>query len=328
MRMQFDKSVKYEGPRAEFASLTGSPFWGMSVQEVINAIREHGWTLKASKRLPTPYGLGPLVNHFTTSNDREVIWIPSYGMIAGEAMGSVTGTYALFWLLKEAGVKVILVGGTSGTNDWRDPQREETIKPGDFVLPWSFYRHRDMPGTLPGTELAMGLLPNLALMKDPFCTSLSRQLIEKANEELSPTPFRRVHHSDAVKVSLRSPTGGTFESEFETLAWRVLTKLISKDEAFPHVMLFGDCVNPALTRQLQAHLGYYHLPANWAEGHPAGTREELTETLDHLYLNVLPQVCVKMEVELLETMQIPNDCTCLDNLKARPTEYLEALTPV
>jgi len=324
--VQFDPAVTYDGPRATFASLTGSPFWGMGIDDVVQVVKRHGWAHRSSGRLPTSYGLGPLVHHFTTASGRDVIWIPSYGAIEGERMFAPSLVQKVFWLLWQAGVQVLLVGGTSGTNDWRDPRDEATVRPGDFVLPWSFYPDSDMPGTLPGTEMATGYLPKLALLDDPFCLSLSRRLAQKAEADLSPRPFRRVHHPGAVRVALRCPTLGTFETHFETLVWRTLCRLISEQEGFPHTMLFGDCISPVLARRTGIHLGYYHIPTNWAAGHPAA-RAGLTETLDGFYLDVLPRTCLEMELELLETLEVPSDCTCREKLKARPAVYLRAITP-
>ena len=35
--MTFDPTVAYSGPQADFATLTGSPLWGVSIDEVIQA---------------------------------------------------------------------------------------------------------------------------------------------------------------------------------------------------------------------------------------------------------------------------------------------------
>lgn len=328
MSQKYDASVTYQGPRAEFASITGSPLWGMSVEEIIDAYKQHGWTHHSGERLPTPYGLGPMVNHFTTPQGRSVLWIPSYGMLRDEGFFTPVMSHRLFWLLWQAGVKVLLVGGTSGSNDWRDPQAEDTVRPGDFVLPWSFFRGRAMPGTLPGTEVSTGFLPRIALMEDPFCVSLSRELAEKAESELTPRPFRRVHRPQDVRVALHEPPGrGTFETAFETLTWRMLTRLMSEQEQFPHVMIFGDCISPILARNLGMHMVYYHIPSNWVLEHP-GTSISLEDSLNDLYLNVLPRVCVNLEAELLQSWEIPEDCSCERNLIERPSVYMESLSPL
>jgi hypothetical protein len=326
MPQLFDPTVKYQGPRAEFASLTGSPWWGLSVPEIIERFKRGGWRHRTGERLPTPYGLGPMVNHFTNAHGREVIWIPSYGSIVDEQIFSPEIIRRAMWLLWQAGVKVLLVGGTSGSADWRDPLGEETVRPGDFVIPWSFYRDASIPGTLPGTDMATGFLPRIALMGEPFCSSLGRVLTEKVNAELVPRPFRRLHQPSSVKVSIHPPmSAGGFESDFEVLTWRALTKMVSQEEGFPHALIFGDLVSPVLARQMGMHLLYYHIPSNWAQGHPA-TRMKITDALDKLYLQVLPQACLQLELELFETLEVPADCACTDNLKERPAVYLRSLT--
>jgi hypothetical protein len=184
-----------------------------------------------------------------------------------------------------------------------------------------------MVGTMPGTDMATGFLPRIALMGDPFCTSLSRELQRVVNDRLVPQPFRRAHHPGTVKVSIHPPGGhGSFETDFEVLTWRVLTQLISQQEDFPHVVIFGDCISPILARQMGMHLLYYHIPSNWAQGHPA-TKEHLVDSLDALYLDVLPQACLELEMHLLASVEIPTDCACRSNLKSRPPVYMESVSP-
>ena len=325
MNSDFDPNITYTGPRAVFASVTGSPFWGLSVGQVVSRIEKRGWTHNSGERIPTPYGLGPLVHHFSTPSGRDVIWIPSYGVIEGEKMFGPTQIHKAYWLLWQAGVRVLLIGGTSGANDWRDPADEGAVRPGDFIIPWSFYPDRDMPGVMPGTEMATGYLPKFAFLKDPFCVTLSRRLADKARSELSPNPFRAVHDPSTVKVSLRNPYLGTFETEFETAVWRTTTRLVSEDAGFPHVMIHGDCISPVIARRMGIHLGYYHIAVNWVEGHPA-TREAITDTLDRLYLDVLPEACLRFELDFLATVDVPDDCTCGANLVERPAVYMEAIT--
>lgn len=328
MSRAYDPAITHNGPRAAYASLTGSPWWGMRLVEIVDAFRQRGWRHNFSERVPTPYGLGPQLNHFTTPEGRDIIWIPSYGMVPDEEFFTPEMERRAFWLLWQAGVKLLFIGGTSGTVDWRDPLAEETVRPGDLVIPWSFYREHLIAGTLPGTDMATGFLPRISLMGDPFCTVLSRKLAEKANDELVPHPFRRVHHPDTVKVSIHPPFGrGSFETDFEVLTWRLLTKLLSAEEGFPHVLIFGDVLSPVLARLTGMHLVYYHIPSNWAQGHPA-TRTQLTESLDDFYLRVLPQACIALEASALETWDIPADCRCTANLIERPAVYLESVSPV
>lgn len=317
-------SFMYQGPKAEVASITGSPLWGLSSRQVIEDRTKRGWRLNFSERVETPYGLGPLVSQFTTPGGRDVIWIPSYGAVRGDGFEDPMGTqHRLFWILWKAGVKVLIVGGTHGTNDWRGLSTKDSIQPGDVVLPWSFYRTEKMAGSLPGTGIG-GVLPNLARQKDPFCLELSDWLaieLEKLNF------FRKVHRPKDVRVILRSPTGGTFESEGETFAWRHLMQTASERERFPYVVLHGDSISPILCRHLGIHQGYYVLPVNWAEGHPAtDPKKDLPKVLDELYVHRLPGVMLGFEAKVLETIPIPTSCTCAGLLEHRPEIYEEALT--
>lgn len=317
-------NFKYEGPFAEFASITGSPLWGLSTEQVIKNRQERGWKLNFSERVPTPYGLGALVSQFTTPSGRDVIWIPSYGGVKGELTSHPHEMqWRLFWILKEAGVKVLLVGGTHGTNDWRGLTTEDSIRPGDAVLPWSYYRTENTAGSLPGTGIG-GVLPNLARQKDVFCTELSDWLateLEKLNF------FRKVHHPKDVRVILRSPMGGTFESEGETAIWRHSSQTMSEREGKPYVILHGDSISPILCRHLGIHEAYYCLPVNWAEGHPAtDPNNDLPQVLDDLYVTKFPPVMLGFEAQVLETIPLPTTCPCESLLEKRPAVYQEALS--
>lgn len=317
----FDKTVRPIGLEAAFASITGSPLWGLKVEEVIQNRQERGWKLKFSERITTPYGNGPLVNMFELPLGRKVIWIPSYGMVGVRGGGiPLTLQRRLFWILAQAKVKVLIVGGTSGTNDWRG-LTDESIQPGDFVLPWSFDRQEAMVGRLPSMGIG-GILPNLALLSDAFCVSLSSWLADEADK----MGFRRVHRTEDVHVVLQSPVGeGSFETPAETLRARALGRLMSEESGIPCVFLHGDCVSPLMCRHLGIHEVYYHIPVNWAEGHPAA-KGMLTESLDDLYVEKLPQLILGFENQVLETIEVPSDCTCLSLLRPRPEVYQEAIT--
>ncbi|MEZ4634940.1 MAG: hypothetical protein R2856_08210 [Caldilineaceae bacterium] len=104
------------------------------MDEVIDAACARGWTfmvdsanrctgwVRWSTTLPHPMAA--------------MLWIPSYGMVLGEDW-DVRGNFdKLFWVLWQAGVKVLIIGGTSGIADWR--RDDDAIHPGDIVLPWSF----------------------------------------------------------------------------------------------------------------------------------------------------------------------------------------------
>jgi hypothetical protein len=83
-------------------------------------------------------------------------------------------------------------------------------------------------------------------------------------------------------------------------------------------------VCPVLARVCGMHLGYYHVPSNWAEGLRP---QNLTGTLDTMYLQTLPEVAAALELRLLARLDTPTDCRCRELLQARPPEYRRALSP-
>ena len=89
-------------------------------------------------------------------------------------------------------------------------------------------------------------------------------------------------------------------------------------------MITGDCVSPVLARVCGMHLGYYHVPSNWAEGLRP---QNLTSSLDALYLETLPEVAATLELRLLARLATPTDCRCRQLLRPRPPEYRRALSP-
>ena len=169
-------------------------------------------------------------------------------------------------------MQVVLVGGTSGTCDWRDG--EEAVRPGDLVLPWTYLSLDAVPSGLPGTELENVLAERVALMDEPFCPSLSREIIREVGT-LDSARFRRVHDQDARVVLHRWQYGAGFESAGYSLFLREYGRSVG------HPVITGDCVSPVLARVCGMHLGYYHFPSNWAEGLRP---QNLTSTLDALYL--------------------------------------------
>jgi hypothetical protein len=134
MQSSPDTSVTYGGPHATVATISGSSMWGLGDRFSAFA-QERGCRLLGVHRPPTPYGLGPQLEHYETPNGRSFLRIPSYGMVADEDWLARRAEWKVFWLLWQAGVRVLVVGGTSGTCDWR--YTADAVLPGDLVLPWS-----------------------------------------------------------------------------------------------------------------------------------------------------------------------------------------------
>jgi hypothetical protein len=311
---RIDPSVVYSGPRARLATVTGSPVWGLG-DRFADFARDHGYRVLGVHRPMTPYGLGPQVEAYEAPGGASVLRIPSYGMVAGEDWSLRAGEWKVFWILWRAGVEVLLVGGTSGTCDWRES--EEAVRPGDLVLPWSYFSLDSIPSGLPGTELENVLAERVALMDEPFCPSLAREIAREVGA-VQGARFRRVHAQDARVVLHRWQYGAAFESAGHSLFLREYGRNVGS------AVITGDCVSPTLARVCGMHLGYYHIPSNWAEGLRP---QNLTGTLDTLYLETLPEVAATLELGLLARLSVPTDCRCRQLLRPRPPEYRRALSP-
>lgn len=330
MPTEFDPTIQYDGPKAAFASLTGSPLWGLTVDDVIAAALERGWTLHGNRRVPTPYGLGPLVSHFTTADGRNVIWIPSYGGVRGEDSALYHHDHKTFWILWQAGVRVLLIGGTSGIADWRHGDADlsvRAIRPGDVVLPWSF-RTKAGHGGLPGTPYETFWPDHDVLLDDPFCPDLARPLRQKFQEYVERGAIRRVHTPADVRVALVLPDAPTFETDFDILMWLSISKMASalQPDRPPIATLHGDCVNPVLARHLGIHMVYYHMVSNYAQG--LGVNHDIAGTLYDLYLHTFPPIALDVEFSLLESLAVPGggDCRCVSDVHEAPLVFRHAMT--
>lgn len=312
--IEVNASVTYEGPHAPIATISGSTLWGLG-DRFAEFAAEHGATLLGKYRPLTPYGRGPVLEHYESANrPRTFVRIPSYGMVDGEDWAERHAEWKVFWLLWQAGVRILIVGGTSGTCDWRETH--EAVLPGDMVLPWSYISLDAMPTGLPGTELESVLAKRVPLMADPFCPSLARTWAD-AVAQLAPNPFRAIHRQDA-RVLLNRWLYGAFESVGQSM----LLRHLGQSTGCP--VITGDCVSPPLARVCGMHMLYYHVPSNWAEGLRP---QHLTSTLDRLYTDTLPVVLGNLELDMLATLDEPVDCQCRELLRARPPEYVRALSP-
>lgn len=308
-----DPSVTYDGPRATVATISGSSLWGLG-DRFCDFAAARGVTLLSTTRPMTPYGPGPQLEHYAAPTGRTFLRVPSYGMVAGEDWLERRAEWKTFWILWRAGVRVLIIGGTSGTCDWRDT--EDAVLPGDMVLPWSFVSLDAMPTGLPGTELESTLAERVPLMAEPFCPSLAQQWIDEVGHQM-PMPFRKIHGQDA-RVLLNRWHYGAFESEGQSL----LLRHLGQSTGSP--VITGDCVSPPLARVCGIHMLYYHVASNWAEGLRP---QNLTWTLDRMYMETLPVALGDLELRLLGRVEEPRDCRCRELLRPRPDAYRLALSP-
>ena len=311
---RLDPSVVYDGPHAQFATLGGSPTWGLG-EHFAEFAAVRGYTRLGLFRPLTPYGTGPQVEHYRGPTGRPFLRIPSYGQVVDEDPQLRASEWKTFWILWKAGVRVLLVGGTSGSCDWRRSLADEdAVRPGDLVLPKSYLTRDTMPMGLPGTELEFCLTRQVAIMDDPFCPPLAETLRALA----PPHTFRRLHGPEANVVLNRWLAGNGFES----LATCRMLEVLGRQTGMP--VITGDCVSPVLARVCGMHLAYYHVVANWGTGLEP---EDPTISLNRLYMETLPAIAATLELAFLDTAPEPTTCRCRELLKARPAPYERALSP-
>lgn len=325
MAQFLDKTVQYIGPQADFATLTGSPFWGFGVDEVIRRFVAAGWTKHFAERLPTPYGMSPLVVHFTNATGRSLLWIPSYGEVVGEDSLYHLNFEKLFWVLWQAGVKVMIVGGTSGIADPR--QGEDAVRPGDVVLPWSF-RTRPVHRGLPGTPYESMWSKCHFLLGDPFCPDLAATMAATLQPYVDQGKLRGIRTPQETRVALVVPDSITFETEYDILQNLAISRIAAElqPDRPPVATLHGDCLNPLLARYLGIHVLYYHMVSNYAQGLRPG--EATARDLHHLYTKVFPEIAIAAELEILGKVAIPAGarCKCTSSLTPAPPVFSQTLT--
>jgi hypothetical protein len=315
--MGIARDVGYDGPRAVAATLGGSPTWGLGdrFHELAASL---GHARLGVYRPPTPYGLGPQVEHYRTPSGREFLRIPTYGQVLDEDPVLHASEWKTFWICWRAGVRVLLVGGTSGSCDWRRGAADEAaVRPGDMVLPASYLTRDAMPTGLPGTELEYCLARQVAIMDDPFCPALASAL-GGAAAGLAGFRFRRIHGPAAGVVLNRWLAGNGFESS------AMCRELEAYGRTTGMPVITGDCVSPVLARVCGMHLAYYHVVANWGTGLEP---EDPTITLDRLYMETLPAVAARLELGFLDRAEEPSECRCRALLRPRPAAYARALSP-
>jgi len=312
-----DPSVEYDGPRASLATLGGSPTWGLG-----DRFHEYAAELGHARldliRPNTPYGLGPQVELYRGPSGQEYLRIPTYGQVVNEHPELHASEWKTFWILWKAGVKILLVGGTSGSCDWRRSGADsEAVVPGDLVLPFSYLPRDTMPTGLPGTELEWCLTRQVAIMDEPFCPPLAEQLADEA-AALGDFQFRRIHRQADQVVLNRWLAGNGFES----LATSRMLEGYGRQTGMP--VITGDCVSPVLARVCEMHLLYYHIVSNWSTGL---TSDDPTIVLDEMYTQRIPRAAARLELNLLDRLQEPTTCRCRALLRPRPAVYTLALSP-
>ena len=306
----FEKDFEYAGPSGMFASITGSPFWSMSYEEIVAATLERGWAVEFDELVDTPNGLGPRVVQYRTPAGRKVLWIPDYGWTLGQDDQLRQHQETLYWILWKAGVKLLVVGGHSGSADWR--RGPEAVKTGDLVFPWSFRtlnRYKGLPGTefeaVFGSPAVRSGEVAQPFMGDPFSERLARLFAERAQPYVEGGLLRKIHRQDSLRVALVHPESITFETDFDILFWQAISRQISDSDPDqpPVVTIHGDAINPILARFLGIEMLYYHMVSNIGQG--LSTGEERIENKKKIIYSVEhSRMFLELELSLLESVDL------------------------
>ena len=309
----FDKRVEYEGPSAAFASITGSPLWAFSYDQIIAKTVEYGWSVEFDSRVNTPYGIGPRVVQYRTESGRKVIWIPDYGWTLGQDDQLRQHQETLYWILWKAGVKLLVAGGNSGSSDWR--VGPEAVKTGDLVFVWSFRtlnRYKGLPGTkyeaVFGSPSVRSRELDQPFMGAPFSKRLADIFAESAGPYVKKGLLRKIHPQDSVRIAIVHPESITFETDFDILFWQTISRQISEysPDKPPVVMIHGDSINPILARYLKIEMLYYHVVSNIAQGLSTG-EERIENKKKVIYSIPHAEMCLDLELSLLENVELINE---------------------
>lgn len=319
-----DFSVVYPGPKAEWASITGSPLWAWPIQQTIDAWVTRGWRHVWGDRVETPYGLGPEVHAFETTSGRTILWIPSYGDVLGKEPVAHETVERVYWVLWQAGVKAMLVGGNHGVCDFRG---RDGVQPGDVVLPWSFQTHRHHRG-MRGTDFANPWPQANLFLDEPFCPRLAEAFVPLLQEWQQQKVIGQIHTPQEVRAALVQVETITFETEFDILRHLTANEAASKlqPDRPPVVTLHGDAINPILARFLGIHVLYYSLVCNYAAG--LDSDQGIHETMTELYVHRYPEMVIDLEGQVLESFNVPatESCRCARSLMANPDAFAQAMT--
>ncbi|MEO0509821.1 MAG: hypothetical protein AAF065_08180 [Verrucomicrobiota bacterium] len=307
------------------ATITGSPLWGRSVDWVVTQYENRGWIHSGGDRVETPYGLGPEVHGFSMpEKSRSFVFIPSYGDILGEGCLTEETVRKCCWVLWQAGVKVVLIGGNSGVCD---PLGEKGVRPGDVVFPWSFKTDAHHRG-LPRTPFAAVWPAHDLMLEEPFSPNLSKFFRKILEPRVGSDGFERIFGPEEVRAALIHYGGMTFETDFDILQWQVMTRQMSELEPDkPRIItLHGDAFNPILLRFLGIDVVYYHLVCNYVQGSACQTAEGIHETIERYYMASYPETVFAAEAEFFETVEMPEDgCSEAQSyLKRNPAVFAEA----
>ncbi len=298
--------LPYHGPKADYASITESPFWALSSKDFIALVEAAGWKLVQETRVPTPYGPGPDTLVFTTPRGRAVLYIRDYGRTPGGEYRQRHLYERLFWVLWKAGVKSMLIGSHAGSADWR--KSPDAIVPGDLVFPWSFESkswYTGLPGTPYETVWNNPLVTRTRelpwpYLREPFSLKMAAAFRPLAEPEVAKGHIGKIVTPEQVRTVLVGEDSIAFESNYDIYAHQAIAKTISEmqPERPPVVTLHGSVINPVLAKFLGIDILPYQIISNPAQG----VVQDISKAHDaHVFSRESAEMWLRIEMTFLET---------------------------
>lgn len=217
-------------PRADYAIIGGSGTYSLNFPEELNW---PGLELKAPGLIfETPFGPSPPLKLFVL-NSRHVLTVKMHGWRKGIDRGSASRQ--LFWVLKEAGVKVIFSEGGVGAIN-------RLLKPKDIIIPDDYLDFSMRKDCSLGYD-------SLLIMRQPTCPRIKEILVKTAQHMTK----GRVFDCGVYAVT----DGRHFESPAEV---RMLYQLGAD------IVGQSMCPEVYLAREIGACYGRLDVVVNYAEG--------------------------------------------------------------
>ncbi len=217
-------------PKADYAVIGGSSTYSLNFPEELN------WPeleLKASGLIfETPFGPSPPLKLFVLDG-RHVLTVKMHGWRKGVSRGSASRQ--LFWVFKEAGVKVILSEGGVGAIN-------RLLKPRDIIIPDDYLDFSMRKDCCLGDDF-------LLIMRQPVCPRVKEILVKTAQARTK----GRVFDCGVYAVT----DGRHFESPAEV---RMLYQLGAD------IVGQSMCPEVYLAREIGACYGRLDVVVNYAEG--------------------------------------------------------------
>ena len=224
-----------------------------------------------------------------------MISIASHGWQPGEdPVADSEANHKVFWLLRQAGVKWIIGGGTCGSLN-------NAILPGDLIIHHDFVDiTKARVVGLPGTDLAYSRFKVLLRLGQAICPSIARVLETEARA----LPFPRVYGYDRELIHYCTE-GPWLETAAEVRDLRLRG---------------GDTVGQSLAmeahlaRACGMHIAFVHYSVNQAEGLISA---DWPMDLTHEQLAV---AMARLKLRALRRLPLDDDCGCLAYRMVRPAE--------